>query len=114
MGKKKKKETTEFDFEKSYNDILEQAKTNGLENDLVFQTLIKEFRRMKELCDRMTEEIDRQPIADMVEGSKGQYQYKSNPVIKDYISGHKALVSTSAALKELLANVNTSNDNDWL
>lgn len=103
-----------FDFDKSYEELLEKAQSIGFDKDMVFQTTMKEYKRLKLLCDRMVEEIDSQPIADMQEGSKGNLQYKSNPVIKDYISGHKALVSTGITLSKMLEGVLTSSNTDDL
>lgn len=107
-------EEKEFDFEKSYNDILERAKENEMYDDMIFQTLMREFKRVKELCDRMVEELNETQIASEQEGSKGQYTYKSNPVIKDYIAAHKALVSTSVQLEKMLANVSVSDGDNGL
>lgn len=105
-------ETKEFNFEEAYNAILKRAESCGMSEDMIFQTTMKEFRRMKELCDRMAEDIEMSRISDDEMGSKGQYTHKTNPVIRDYVTAHKALISTSMALKEMLAKVGS--EDDWL
>lgn len=107
-------EEKEFDFEKSYNDILEKSKEVGMYDDMVFQSLMKEFKRVKLLCDRMDEELNEQPVASEQEGSKGQYTYKSNPVIKDFLAAQKNLVNICNALEKKLANVGDNNSDDWM
>ncbi|MBQ0113189.1 MAG: hypothetical protein KBT03_08685 [Bacteroidales bacterium] len=104
----------EFNFDETYNNILEQAKENGMYDDMVFQTLMREFKSVNELCLRMKEDIDNAQISDVEEGSTGQFKLKSNPVIKDYLAAQKNLVNISAALEKKLANVNQSNEDDWL
>ena len=109
MGKKK-----EFDFEKSYREFMKQAEDNGLSDNMMFQTLMKEFKRIKEICDSLYKGIEEIGAAFVEEVSKGQQVYKTNPCIKDYVSAHKTLVSTSESIKNLLAKVPQNNENDWL
>lgn len=110
----------EFDFDKSYEDLLQEAEKVGKRDDVLFQTLMKEFSRVKVLCDRMNKELENGEIAGMSVGSRGNEVYKSNPVIKDYISAHKALVATSLSIHKMLADFETAenekpkDNGDWL
>lgn len=115
MGKKKKidekiEEKQEFDFEKAYNDILEQAKRTGMYEDMIFQTLLREFKAINDVCVRLKKSIDEDNVCDFIEGSKGQYAWKTNPAIKDYVAAQKNLVSISSALEKKLANDSTSSN----
>lgn len=107
MAKKK-----EFNFEKAYADILTQAKESGMYDDMIFQTLMREFKSINDLCVRLKEDIDSMPVSDNEEGYNGQLKLKSNPVIKDYIAAQKNLVNISGALEKKLANVDIKADND--
>lgn len=104
----------EFNFEKAYDTLMKDAKKNGYQDDMVFNTLIKEFKRVKILCDRLSEEIEANKIMFKDEGSKGQTVHKTNPAIKDYLASEKALVTTSQALKDYLDNITTDDSDDWL
>lgn len=106
------KKEKEFNFDEAYNSIMEQAKRVGMDNDMVFQTQMKEFKRMKIMCDRLWESIEHSEVAYIEVGTKGQDIFKSNPLNKEYVSAHKTLISTSQAIKETLAKVGT--DGDWL
>lgn len=116
MGKKKQVveevSTTQFDFEKAYADILAQAKENGMYNDMGFQTLMREFSNLNELCLRMKADVDVNSISDFTEGSKGQLTWKTNPVIKDYNTTVKNLVLVCNALEKKLANIDDIQDSD--
>lgn len=107
------KKNDEFDFEKSYQDLMNQAKDSGLWNDMVFQTLMKEFKRLKNVCDLLYKQVDSLGVSYTEVGSMGQTTLKSNPATKEYVTAHKTLVNTCSALKEMLAKVGNS-DNDWL
>lgn len=109
-----KKKKDEFNFEESYQNILKQAKENGMYDDMIFQTLMREFKSVNDLCVRLKDDVDNQDISLNEKGSRGQYSLKSNPVIKDYLAAQKNLVNISAALEKKLANVNTSSEDDWL
>lgn len=102
----------EFNFEETYNNILEQAKETGMYEDMVFQTLMREFKNVNDLCIRLKEDIDMQQVSNTEEGSRGQLQLKSNPVIKDYLAAQKNLVNISSALEKKLANVGQIEDSD--
>lgn len=102
----------EFNFEETYNNILKQAEENGMYDDMVFQTLMREFKSVNELCIRLKEDIDNGHISDNEEGYNGQLKLKSNPVIKDYLAAQKNLVNISAALEKKLANIDDNQDSD--
>lgn len=105
-------EVKEFNFEETYNRILDQAKENGMYDDMIFQTLMREFKSVNELCIRLKEDIDNEQVSNTEEGSRGQLVLKSNPVIKDYLAAQKNLVNISAALEKKLANVDVKTDSD--
>lgn len=111
MGKKKVEDG--FDFEKAYQEILDKAKDNGMADDMVFQTLMKEFKRMKQVCDELYTKIEEVGVCYQEETFKDRQVFKSNPLTKEYVSAHKTLVSTCGELNEMLAKVSTSK-NDWL
>lgn len=100
----------EFDFEKAYQEILQQAEENGAENDMVFQTLMREFKRMKKVCDELYTKLDEVGIAYQEVGSMGQTTFKSNPLVNEYVKAHKTLVSTCASLKDYLDKFKMAND----
>jgi len=106
MGKK------EFDFEKALKDILEQAEKQGLADDMVFQTLLEEFRRTKGFCDELYRGIKEQGAFYKEKGSMGQDTFKSNPLNKDYVSMQKQLIATCDSLKEKLANISSDGEED--
>lgn len=105
-------EKKEFDFEKAYEDLLTRADEVGMSDDVIFQTLMKEFKRMKNICDKLYAGIEQDGVSFIGEGSMGQEVYKSNPLVKDYVSAHKTLVSTCGELNKLLANVSGRNNDD--
>lgn len=108
MTKKEK----EFDFDTSYQALLDKAEELGVSEDLIFQTLLKEFKRMKKVCDDLYNGIEENGMIYVVE-QRGQEMLKSNPLTKEYVSAHKTLVLTCGSIQKLLANISTSND-DWL
>lgn len=109
----RKKGTVSFKFEEAYKTIMEQAKKSGMWDDMIFQTLMREFKSANELCKRLKKDLDDCEISFNEEGSRGQIVKKSNPVIKDYVAAQKNLVSISKALEEKLANVKP-NEDDWM
>lgn len=109
MTKKEK----EFDFEKSYNEILVKAENAGLSDDAVFQTMMKEFKRMKNICDELYKGIEEQGVSYVEETFKGRETFKSNPLTNDYVKAHRILVSTCGEIRKILANIST-NEDDWL
>lgn len=113
MAKKVKKKEQGFDFDKAYKEFSKLADSGGLKDDLSFQTVFKEFKRMKLVCDEMYTKIEEVGVSYQEEGSKGQITYKTNPLNKEYISAHKALVGTCETLKRMSENVNKVEDN-WL
>lgn len=109
MTKKEK----EFDFEKSYDELLEKAKKVGLSDDAVFQTMMKEFKRMKSICDELYDGIEKQGVSYTEETFKGREVFKSNPLTNDYVKAHRILVSTCGEIRKIFANIQT-NEDDWL
>lgn len=107
--------TKEFNFEEAYAQILKDAEEAGLADDVVFRTTVKEFKRMKDLCDKIYDGIDDVSLEGV--GSKGQTVFKSNPLIKDYVSAHKALIGTCTELRKMLEAFNKpqqTDEDDWL
>lgn len=100
-----------FDFEEACQQITESAKKCGMEDDVVFQTLFKEFKRIKNVCDELYKSIEARGVAYYEEGTKGQQIYRSNPSTKEYVTAHKTLVSTCSALRDILPD--TENDEDF-
>lgn len=109
MTKKEK----EFDFDKAYNEILSKAESAGLSEDAVFQTMMKEFKRMKQICDELYKGIEAQGVSYVEETYAGRTVFKSNPLTNDYVKAHRILVSTCGEIRKILANISTSED-DWL
>lgn len=105
-------EEATFNFDEAYNKLLEGAKESGMYDDIGFQTLMREFRNLNNLCLRMKADIDSNTISDFTEGSKGQLTWKTNPVIKDYNTTVKNLVLICNALEKKLANINDIQDSD--
>lgn len=110
MAKKEK----EFDFEKAYEEYMKKAEQLGLADNLVFNTQMKEFKRMKTVCDELYHGIEENGVAFIEENSRGKEVYKANPLTKDYVSAHKTLILTSATIEKLLANFGSSTEDDWL
>lgn len=110
---KKKEAEQEFNFEKAYQEILDEAKKVGMDQDVTFQTLMKEFRRMKYVCDRLYEALEKCDLVYEEESFKGRMVTKTNPIVKEYVQAHKVLVSTSETLQDTLANF-PRNEDDWL
>lgn len=108
MGKK------EFNFDVAYEEYMKKAEQLGLADDIVFNTQMKEFKRMKIICDELYKGIEENGVAFVEESFKGRSVYKSNPLTKDYVSAHKTLILTSAQIAKLLANFGSLNDDEWL
>lgn len=108
MTKKEK----EFDFEKVYNEILERAKDSGMSDDMVFQTLMKEFYRMKNVCDQLYKGIEETGVSIHQPNTNGAIILKANPLTNEYVKAHKTLVSTATELNELLENINGEDEEE--
>lgn len=109
---KKKEKVESFDFEKAYNDLVTQAYASGLKDDMTFNTLLNEFKRVKNVCDELYTKISEVGVAYKETGSKGQVTFKSNPLTKDYLSANKTLVVICGELKEYIAKIGV--ESDWL
>lgn len=107
------KKPKEFDFEKSYNEFMVLAKDKGYENDMRFQSLMQEYRRIKLMSNNLYQEIELRGVSYLEVGSKGQETLKANPLNKDYINACKTLVVIHDKIGTFLDNIPTSND-DWV
>lgn len=112
MARKPKEK--EFDFDKAYKDFMEKAENAGISNDMLFQTMMKEFKRLKQLSDEFYAGIEKMGVSYVEAGSKGQPTFKANPLNKDYLNANKALVLTCEKIGDYLEKVPmTTEDNDW-
>ena len=100
-----KKKTEVFDFDKSAKLLLEEAERKGLADDLIFKTQFKEFKRMNSLCDLLYKEIEEGELTELAYSREGKETIKSNPLIKDYTTAHKTLITTANSLFKLLDSV---------
>lgn len=96
----------EFDFEKAYQDILDRAMACGKADDMVFQTLMREFKRMKNVCDQLYKGIEENGVSLEQPNTNGDIIFKANPLTNEYVKAHKTLVSTSSELNKLLLDIN--------
>lgn len=104
----------EFNFDVAYEEYLKKAEQLGLADSIVFNTQMKEFQRMKKVCDELYRGIEENGVSIIQPNSSGKDVYKANPLVKDYVSAHKTLILTSTTIEKLLANFDTSNEDDWL
>ena len=104
----------EFNFEVAYEEYMKRAEKVGLSDDIVINTQMKEFKRLKAICDELYQGIEANGIAFIEPNSRGKDVYKPNPLVKEYVSAHKVLISTSSQIEKLLANFGTAKEDDWL
>lgn len=104
----------EFNFDVAYEDYMKRAEELGLADNIVFNTQMKEFKRIKNVCDELYKGIEENGVAFVEKNSRGCDVYKANPLTKDYVSAHKTLILTSAQIEKLLANFGSTKEDDWL
>lgn len=104
----------EFNFDVAYEEYMKKAEQIGLADDIVFNTQMKEFKRIKNICDELYKGIEENGVSFIEQNSRGHDVYKANPLTKDYVSAHKTLILTSAQIEKLLANFGSAQEDDWL
>lgn len=108
-----RKASKEFDFEKALAKIMQAAIENGMQDDVIFNTLIKEFQRMKKVCDDLYAKIEEVGVCYEEETFKGRVTFKGNPLVNEYVKAHKTLVATCTELNKILAIVQKSEDEEY-
>ena len=100
----------EFNFEKSLKIIKKAIQENGLQEDMVLNTLLTEFIRLKKVCDELYAKIDEVGVCYEEETFKGRKAFKQNPLVNEYVKAHKTLVATGSELEKYIEKLGTTKE----
>lgn len=108
----RKKTNGEFNFEETAKRFLEEAEKKGLLDNLNFKVQFKELCRMNKLCDDMYHDLEGEDLTTAAFSREGKETIKSNPLIKDYTTAHKTLITTSNSIQKMLDNIKVVVEDD--